>query len=49
MIRTINGLEDYQSGSIYFQGDKIIPNEKNLQKLRQKSGWYFKVTICFLI
>nr|MCZ0976364.1 amino acid ABC transporter ATP-binding protein [Lentilactobacillus sp. SPB1-3] len=42
LIRTINGLEDYQSGSIYFQGEKIIPNEKNLQQLRQKIGMVFQ-------
>ncbi|AQW21105.1 glutamine ABC transporter ATP-binding protein [Lentilactobacillus curieae] len=42
LIRTINGLEDYQSGQIFFQGEEVVPTEKNLQKLRQKIGMVFQ-------
>ena len=42
LIRTINGLEDYQSGQIFFQGEEVVPTEKNLQKIRQKIGMVFQ-------
>lgn len=42
LIRCLNGLEPYQSGSIYFQDKKIEPTSKNWQKLRQKIGMVFQ-------
>lgn len=45
-IRTLNGLEDFQSGQIIFAGQNVIPDEKHWQKLRQKIGMVFKATIC---
>lgn len=42
LIRTLNGLEKYQSGTITFNGKKVIPNDKNWQALRQKIGMVFQ-------
>lgn len=42
LIRTLNGLEPFKSGTIYFQGQKIDPNPKNWQNLRQKIGMVFQ-------
>lgn len=42
LLRTLNGLEDYRSGSIYFHGQKIDPNPKQWQALRQKIGMVFQ-------
>lgn len=41
-IRTLNGLEDFQSGQITFAGQNVIPDEKHWQKLRQKIGMVFQ-------
>lgn len=42
LIRTLNGLEKYQSGTITFNGKKVVPNDKNWQTLRQKIGMVFQ-------
>ncbi|MGM9891248.1 amino acid ABC transporter ATP-binding protein [Limosilactobacillus sp.] len=42
LIRTLNGLEPFKNGSIYFQGNKIVPDPKNWQALRQKIGMVFQ-------
>ena len=42
LLRTLNGLEDYHSGAIYFHGKKIDPSPKNWQLLRQKIGMVFQ-------
>lgn len=49
LLRTLNGLEDYKNGEIIFHGQKIDPNPKNWQVIRQKIGMVFKVMISFLI
>ncbi len=41
-IRTLNGLEDFQSGQITFEGQTVIPDEKHWQELRQKIGMVFQ-------
>ncbi|MDC2841725.1 amino acid ABC transporter ATP-binding protein [Limosilactobacillus mucosae] len=41
-IRTLNGLEDFQSGQITFEGQAVIPDEKHWQELRQKIGMVFQ-------
>lgn len=41
-IRTLNGLEDFQSGQIIFEGQNVIPDEKHWQELRQKIGMVFQ-------
>lgn len=41
-IRTLNGLEDFQSGQITFEGQTVIPDEKHWQALRQKIGMVFQ-------
>lgn len=42
LIRTLNGLEPFKDGSIYFQGKKIDPSPKVWQGLRQKIGMVFQ-------
>lgn len=42
LIRCLNGLEEYRSGTIVFEGQKIVPSEKNWQKMRQKIGMVFQ-------
>lgn len=42
LIRCLNGLEPYQQGDITFNGEKIVPTEKNWQKIRQKIGMVFQ-------
>ena len=42
LLRCLNGLEEFKSGTIVFEGNKIIPNAKNWQKLRQKIGMVFQ-------
>lgn len=42
LLRTLNGLEDYKSGSIYFHGKKITPSNKEWQALRNKIGMVFQ-------
>lgn len=42
LIRTLNGLEPFKNGSIYFQGNKIVPDPKTWQALRQKIGMVFQ-------
>lgn len=42
LLRTLNGLESYRSGNIYFHDQKIAPNPKNWQALRQKIGMVFQ-------
>lgn len=42
LIRCLNGLETYQKGTITFEGQKIVPTEKNWQQLRQKIGMVFQ-------
>lgn len=41
-IRALNGLEDFQSGQITFEGQAVIPDEKHWQALRQKIGMVFQ-------
>lgn len=42
LLRTLNGLEDYKTGSIYFHEKKIDPSPKEWQMLRQKIGMVFQ-------
>ncbi|MDN6653076.1 MAG: amino acid ABC transporter ATP-binding protein [Lactobacillus sp.] len=42
LIRTLNGLEHYKNGAIYFHGKKINPSPKEWQMLRQKIGMVFQ-------
>lgn len=42
LIRTLNGLEPFKNGAIYFQGKKVDPSPKNWQALRQKIGMVFQ-------
>ena len=42
LIRCLNGLEEYRSGTIVFEGQKIVPSEKKWQKIRQKIGMVFQ-------
>ncbi|MFC6255349.1 amino acid ABC transporter ATP-binding protein [Secundilactobacillus hailunensis] len=42
LIRCLNGLEPYQNGTVTFNGDQVVPTEKNWQKLRQKIGMVFQ-------
>lgn len=42
LIRTLNGLETFRDGSIYFKGNKVNPSPKKWQELRQKIGMVFQ-------
>lgn len=42
LLRTLNGLEDYKDGAIYFHDQKIDPTPKQWQALRQKIGMVFQ-------
>ncbi|WP_042354507.1 amino acid ABC transporter ATP-binding protein [Bacillus rubiinfantis] len=42
LIRCLNGLEDYQAGSIVFNGETIQPSEKVWRELRQQIGMVFQ-------
>lgn len=49
LIRCLNGLEEYRSGTVVFEGQKIVPSEKTGRRFARKSGWCFKAMICFRI
>lgn len=42
LLRCLNGLEEFKSGTIIFEGKKVIPTAKNWQQLRQKIGMFFQ-------
>lgn len=42
LIRCLNGLEHFSSGNLFFAGKKLVPTEKNWQRLRQKIGMVFQ-------
>lgn len=42
LIRCLNGLEEYQQGTLTFNGEEVTPTEKNWQQLRQKIGMVFQ-------
>lgn len=42
LIRTLNGLEPFKDGHLYFQGKEIKPDPKIWQALRQKIGMVFQ-------
>lgn len=42
LLRTLNGLENYKNGSIYFHEKKIDPSPKEWQILQQKIGMVFQ-------
>ena len=42
LLRCLNGLEEFKSGTIIFEGKKVIPTAKNWQQLRQKIGMVFQ-------
>lgn len=42
LIRTLNGLEPFKDGNIYFKGEKVEPTPKEWQKLRQQIGMVFQ-------
>ena len=42
LLRTLNGLEDYKNGSIYFHEKKIDPSPKEWQKKKKKIGMVFQ-------
>lgn len=45
LIRTLNGLEPFKNGSIYFKGEKIEPSPKSGKNFGKRSGWSSRVTI----
>lgn len=42
LLRCLNGLEDFQSGQLVFEGQPVKPTEANWQQLRQKIGMVFQ-------
>ncbi|WP_311407349.1 amino acid ABC transporter ATP-binding protein [Liquorilactobacillus uvarum] len=42
LIRCLNGLEEFSTGDLFFDGQKMIPTEKNWQQIRQKIGMVFQ-------
>lgn len=42
LLRTLNGLENYKDGAIFFHGKQINPTPKAWQALRQKIGMVFQ-------
>lgn len=42
LLRCMNGLEEYQSGSITLDGEKITKNGANMTALRQRIGMVFQ-------
>ena len=42
LLRCMNGLEEYQSGSITLDGEKITKNDANMTALRQRIGMVFQ-------
>lgn len=42
LIRTLNGLEPFQAGELYFNGEKIEPKAATWLKLRQHIGMVFQ-------
>ena len=42
LIRTLNGLEPFKDGRIYFHGKQVDPNPETWQDLRQKIGMVFQ-------
>jgi polar amino acid transport system ATP-binding protein len=42
LIRCLNGLEQFQSGTLFFCGQQVDPTENNWLKLRQKIGMVFQ-------
>lgn len=42
LLRCLNGLENFQTGELVFEGQKVKPNQANWQQLRQKIGMVFQ-------
>lgn len=42
LIRCLNGLEDFQSGTIFFNGHSVQPSQKVWRRLRQQIGMVFQ-------
>ncbi|MCH3904463.1 MAG: amino acid ABC transporter ATP-binding protein [Lactobacillus sp.] len=42
LLRCLNGLEDFQTGELVFEGQTIKPSAANWQQLRQKIGMVFQ-------
>lgn len=42
LLRTLNGLEDFKDGSIYFHRKKVEPSHQQWLALRQKIGMVFQ-------
>ncbi|KRL36826.1 amino acid ABC transporter ATP-binding protein [Liquorilactobacillus uvarum] len=42
LIRCLNGLEEFSTGDLFFDGQKMVPTEKNWQQIRQKIGMVFQ-------
>lgn len=42
LIKTVNGLEPFQQGEIWFDGQSVRAKETNLSKLRAKVGMVFQ-------
>ncbi|WP_283578884.1 amino acid ABC transporter ATP-binding protein [Limosilactobacillus ingluviei] len=42
LLRTLNGLEDFQAGTLTFNGQPVVADEAHWQKLRQKIGMVFQ-------
>lgn len=42
LIRCLNGLETFQSGSLIFEGQPVVQNEKEWQRLRSRIGMVFQ-------
>lgn len=42
LLRTLNGLESFKDGAIYFHNKKIVTTAKSWQNLRQRIGMVFQ-------
>ena len=49
LLRCINLLEIPTEGEIIFEGTNIADKKVNIDEIRQKIGWYFKILTYFLI
>lgn len=45
-LRSLNLLEEPTSGTILFEGTDITDKSVDINKMRQKTVWYFSSSIC---
>ena len=48
LLRCMNLLETPSNGKVIFEGKELTHKNINLNELRQKWEWYFKISIYFL-